>query len=139
MSDNVERDSWLAYSKHVINALERLDKQLDALRGDLSRTNLDIANLSALKTSLIEVDNKLLNLKRDIASQEDEFKNAVLSLEKDDDINLKRVDDQLSALNKKIDDLQEFMMRTKTIAWVVGGIVTAIIGMFSMSLKDLLK
>lgn len=129
----------MAYSKHVINALERLDKQLDALRGDLSRTNLDIANLSALKTSLIEVDNKLLNLKRDIASQEDEFKNAVLSLEKDDDINLKRVDDQLSALNKKIDDLQEFMMRTKTIAWVVGGIVTAIIGMFSMSLKDLLK
>jgi len=85
------------------------------------------------------MDNKLSYLKKEIASQENEFKDAVMSLESDDKNNMKRVEDQLAALNKKIDDLNEFMSRAKTIAWIIGVIVGTIVGMFSLSLKDFIK
>lgn len=134
-----DREGWKEWSKHVLGALERLDKQLDAMRQELNKATVDITRLGFVNSSLSEMDNKLLSLKKEIASQENEFKVAVLSLESDDKSNMKRVEDQLSALNRKIDDLNEFMSRAKTIAWVIGSIIAALVGMFSLSLRDVIK
>lgn len=139
MSEYVERDGWKEWSKHTLLALERLDKQLEVMRQDIVKTNVDVAKLNFISTHLDEINSKLHNLKKDIASKDDDFKEAVTSLENDDKANMKRVEDHLAGITKKLDELQEFMQKTKTIAWVVGSIVAALVGMFSMSLKDLLK
>lgn len=136
-TDNVERDGWKEWSRHIINLLEHLDTQLNALRGEVNKANLDIAKLSYLNNSLAELEEKLHRLREEISVRDSDFKEAIASLEKDDLQNLKRVEDAISALTMKVEGLQTFMTRAKTIAWIIGSIMAALVGMLSFSLKDL--
>lgn len=137
--EHTGQESWRDYQKHVLGALDRMDKQLDVTRSELRSVNIDMAKFSVIHSTLTELDNKLSSLKREMSSQEGEFKDAIESLENDDKSNMKKVEEQLAALNKKIDDLNEFMSRAKTIAWMIGVIIGTIVGMFSLSLKDFIK
>lgn len=132
-------EDWAIHKKHILSALDRMDKQLDITSDELKTINIDIAKFSVIRSSLSEIDNKLSNLKEEMASQESEFKEAVTSLENDDKSNMKKIEEQLASLNKKIDDLNEFMSRAKTIAWMIGLVIGTIVGMFSLSLKDFIK
>jgi len=137
--EHTGQDDWKLYQKHVLGALERIDKQLDVAREEMRTINIDMAKFSVIHSTLSEMDRKLSELKKEMVSQENEFKDAVMSLENDDKSNMKKVEEQLIALNKKIDDLNEFMSRAKTIAWMIGLVIGTIVGMFSLSLKDFIK
>lgn len=145
-----EKDGWREWSKHILNALERLDKQLDTVRNDINKANLDIAKLGYLSTSLMEVENRLALIREDITAQSESFKAAVSSLEDDDSINFKKLEDKVDALIKKLDakdeamnkrvaDLERFETRTRTIGLIIGTVLLAIIGMFSFSLTNIFK
>lgn len=145
-----EKDGWREWSKHILNALERLDKQLDTVRNDINKANLDIAKLGYLSTSLMEVENKLALIREDITAQSESFKAAVSSLEDDDSINFKKLEDKVDALikrfdakdevmNKRVTDLERFETRTRTIGWIIGTVLLALIGMLSFSLSDVFK
>lgn len=134
-----ERDGWREWSKHILNALERLDKQLDIVRDDINRANLDIAKLGYLSTSLMEVEKKLVHIREDITAQSESFKAAVSSLEEDDENNLKILESKVNGLSSKISELESFATKTKTIGWVIGTALAALIGMLSFSLSDLIK
>jgi len=139
MNDSVERDGWKEWSRHIINLLERLDTQLNGLRNEVNKANLDIAKLSYLNNSLAELENKIHQLRSELASRDDDFREAIDSLEKDDVANLKRVEDAINALTNKVETLQVFMTRAKTIAGIISAILLALVGMLSFSLKDLFK
>jgi chromosome segregation ATPase len=139
MNDSVERDGWKEWSRHIINLLERLDTQLNGLRNEVNKANLDIAKLSYLNNSLAELENKIHQLRSELASRDDDFREAIDSLEKDDVANLKRVEDAINALTIKVETLQVFMTRAKTIAGIISAILLALVGMLSFSLKDLFK
>ena len=139
MNDSVERDGWKEWSRHIINLLEHLDTQLNGLRNEVNKANLDIAKLSYLNNSLAELENKIHQLRSELASRDDDFREAIDSLEKDDVANLKRVEDAINALTNKVETLQVFMTRAKTIAGIISAILLALVGMLSFSLKDLFK
>jgi len=139
MNDSVERDGWKEWSRHIINLLEHLDTQLNGLRNEVNKANLDIAKLSYLNNSLAELENKIHQLRSELASRDDDFREAIDSLEKDDVANLKRVEDAINALTIKVETLQVFMTRAKTIAGIISAILLALVGMLSFSLKDLFK
>ena len=139
MNDSVERDGWKEWSRHIINLLEHLDTQLNGLRNEVNKANLDIAKLSYLNNSLAELENKIHQLRSELASRDDDFREAIDSLEKDDVANLKRVEDAINALTNKVETLQVFMTRAKTIAGIISAIRLALVGMLSFSLKDLFK
>ncbi len=134
-----EKDGWREWSKHILNALERLDKQLDTVRNDINKANLDIAKLGYLSTSLMEVENKLARIREDITEQSESFKAAVSSLEDDDSNNMKKLENKVEALALEIKDLQIFATRTKTIGWIIASVITVLFGMLSFSIKDLFK
>ncbi len=139
MNDSVERDGWKEWSRHIINLLERLDTQLNGLRNEVNKANLDIAKLSYLNNSLAELEDKIHQLRAELATRDDNFREAIDSLEKDDVANLKRVEDAINALTNKVETLQVFMTRAKTIAGIISAILVALVGMLSFSLKDLFK
>ena len=134
-----EKDGWREWSKHILSALERLDKQLDTVRNDINKANLDIAKLGYLSASLMEVEKKLAQIREDIFSQSESFKAAISSLESDDVSNVKDLDEKVSTLSARISNLEFFATRTKTIGWIIGTALAALIGMLSFSLSDLLK
>lgn len=139
MNDNEEKDGWKEWSRHIINLLERLDTQLNGLRNEVNKANLDIAKLSYLNNSLAELEDKIHQLRAELAVRDDNFREAIDSLEKDDVANLKRVEDAINALTGKVETLQVFMTRAKTIAGIISAILVALVGMISLSLKDLFK
>ena len=143
-----EKDGWREWSKHILNALERLDKQLDTVRNDINKANLDIAKLGYLSSALMEVEKNLTSIREDITHQSETFKAAVSTLEDEDANSLKVLEEKVDAISKKVDikdeqmnrrviSLEQFETRTKTIAWIVGTILMAIIGMMSISLTDI--
>lgn len=134
-----EKDGWREWSKHILSALERLDKQLDTVRNDINKANLDIAKLGYLSTSLMEVENKLARIREDITTQSENFKAAVSSLEDDDVNNLKGLEEKVNTLSSRVSNLEFFATRTKTIGWIIGTALAALIGMLSFSLSDLFK
>jgi DNA repair exonuclease SbcCD ATPase subunit len=134
-----EKDGWREWSKHILSALERLDKQLDTVRNDINKANLDIAKLGYLSTSLMEVENKLARIREDITTQSENFKAAVSSLEDDDTSNLKGLEEKMNTLSSRVSNLEFFATRTKTIGWIIGTALAALIGMLSFSLSDLFK
>lgn len=134
-----EKDTWERWSKHTIHALERLEKQIEGLRLDLTKANVDITRLGYFAAALDEVNSKMSAMRQALASQSDDVREAVASLERDDADIIRRHDERAAKTESKLEELGEFMSRTKTLAWVIGSIVAAVVGMFSMSLKDLLK
>ena len=139
MNNSVERDGWQEWSRHIINLLERLDTQLNGLRNEVNKANLDIAKLGYLNNSLAELESKIHQLRTELASRDDHFRDAIDSLEKDDVANLKRVEDAIDVLTKNVETLQVFMTRAKTIAGLISAVLIALMGMLSFSLKDLFK
>ena len=98
--------------------------------------------------SIHDVEKKLTSIREDITHQSETFKAAVSTLEDEDANNLKVLEEKVDAISKKVDikdeqmnrrviSLEQFETRTKTIAWIVGTILMAIIGMMSISLTDI--
>ena len=137
MSDDA--NSWRDHSRFVLSALERLDKQLDALRIELSRASVDISRHESFATTIGELDKRIREIQKDIADHESDVKEAVKSLEQDDQTQATKTDEKLSAIDKKLDELFQYMHKSKTVAWIIASIVGAIVGMFGLDLKDILK
>lgn len=139
MDHNMEKDGWQTWSKHILNALERLDKQIESLRGDLNKTNLDIAKLNYINKSLLDIEEKIAQLKEDIITQGQTYREAITSLEADDASNMKDINERFEDVYNSINDLEVFATRTKTIGWIIGAVITALLGMLSISIRDLFR
>lgn len=127
-----EKSGWDEWSKYILNELERLADQLESVRESLNKTNLDIAKLSFLNNNIKSMEDEIMRVRND-------FKEAVASLKRDDTTNAGLAEDQSDALVKKVEELQIFMTRVKTIAAIVGAILVAIIGTLSFSVNSLLR
>lgn len=139
MGEGSEKNGWNEWSRHIIGAIERLDKQLETLRDELNKANLDIAKLSYLNTSLVEIEKKLMHIREDVISQDDEMREAVVALENDDAANLNKVEKTLEELNVRIDKIDIYLARIKTVAWIIGVVLAAVAGTLSFSLSDFFK
>lgn len=139
MNENNNKDGWYEWSRNIVTLIERLGEKLDTLREDLNRTNLDMSKLGLLSHNLAEVEKRLSELRAGLLDHEASLKEAVSSLENDDISNQKTVDKDIEELSTRVDDLETFAIRMKTVAYVLGSILAAIIGMMSLDLREVLK
>lgn len=134
-----EKNGWNEWSRHIISAIERLDKQLGTVREELNKANLDIAKLSYLNSTLADIEKRLLHIREDMISQDDDVRDAVSSLEGDDETNKNKVEKAIEALSLRIDKIDDYLTRIKTVAWIIGVVLTVAAGTLSISLTDLFK
>lgn len=134
-----EKDGWREWSKHILNALDRLDKQLDMVRSDINKANLDIAKVGHFSNNLLEIENKLTRIREDIITHSENVKAAISSLEDDDSNNMQSIESKLDVIGGRVSELETFATRTKTIGYVIASVIAALIGMLSFSLKDLFR
>jgi light-regulated signal transduction histidine kinase (bacteriophytochrome) len=139
MNENSNKDGWYEWSRNIVTLIERLGEKLDTLREDLNRTNLDMSKLGLLSHNLAEVEKRLSELRAGLLNHEASLKEAVSSLENDDISNQKTVDKDIEELTKRVSALETFAIRMKTVAYVLGSILAAIIGMMSLDLREVLK
>ena len=139
MNQDDERNGWKEWSKHILNGLERLDKQIETLRQDLARANMDIVKMGYMQSTLNEMENKINLLKSEINSQNDLFRQAVKSLELDDAEGERKLNIQLDILNKEMSAFREFATKARTIGWIIASIISALVGMLSFSISEIFK
>jgi chromosome segregation ATPase len=139
MAEEIEQDGWRVWSKHILKGLERLDGQLEELRGELSSAKLDIVKLGFLNNKIDDIEEKVENIKREVKEQKGFFAEAIKSIENDLQEESERTIDANSELNKRLSKMEEFISIVKIIGSVIGSILLALLGMISFNLKDFLN
>lgn len=139
MAEEIEQDGWRVWSKHILKGLERLDGQLEELRGEFSSTKLDIVKLGFLNNKIDDIEEKIENIKREIKEQKGLFTEAVKSIEDELQEGSEKSKDAIELIDKRVSKIEELISVIKIVGSIIGSILLALLGMISFNLRDFLN
>lgn len=136
MSEN-QNIGWGDWARYAIKELERLSNQIELLRTEVNKVNLDVARLGSLNDKIKALQEKIDEIRSDAenykSSSKDEWSKEDMSLgEKIDDLH-----EEFATMSERQRASDEYLTKVKTVAWIVFAIILAIIGIFSLDIGSI--
>ena len=136
MSEN-QNIGWGDWARYAIKELERLSNQIELLRTEVNKVNLDVARLGSLNDKIKALQEKIDEIRSDAenykSSSKDEWSKEDMGLgEKIDDLH-----EEFATMSERQRASDEYLTKVKTVAWIVFAIILAIIGIFSLDIGSI--